>query len=147
VPLREVVDAACTRARAEADEAGVALVVRVTADAEVFARSANLAGLVLANLIANAIEASSRGGCVTLEARTADSGTAEFLVSDAGPGVPAGVREHLFRPVRSSKHGGGGVGLAISLRLAKHAGGDLQLVRSGPDGSVFRLVVPAAGAG
>ena len=39
-------------------------------------------------------------------------------------------------------YNGGGVGLAISLRLAKHAGGNLELVRSDAGGTEFRLSVP-----
>jgi signal transduction histidine kinase len=82
---------------------------------------------------------------VRLEARTVEVGV-EFLVTDSGPGLPLEVRQALFRPVRSTKRGGGGVGLAISYRLARHADGELALVRSDAQGSVFRLFVPAAGA-
>jgi signal transduction histidine kinase len=114
-------------------------------DGAIPARAANLAGLVLANLLANAIEAAPRHGRVRLEAKRVEGGV-EFLVTDSGPGLPPEVREALFRPVRSTKRGGGGVGLAISHRLARHAGGELALVSSDARGAVFRLFVPAAGA-
>jgi signal transduction histidine kinase len=67
----------------------------------------------------------------------------EFLVQDQGTGLAESVRQVLFRPLRSSKPGGGGIGLAISHQLARHAGGSLELARSDGTGSVFRLVVPA----
>lgn len=146
VPVDEIVEAARTRARPLAERAGVELHVITTEPLQVSARTANLAGLVLANLVANAIEAGSAGATVTIEARRSAEGV-EFRVRDSGPGLPEAVRSGLFRPVRSGKPGGGGVGLAISLRLAKHAGGDLQLVHSGQQGTEFRLIVPvAAGA-
>ena len=141
VPIREVLDAARHRVAAAAEQAGVNLQVNSTAEVAVTARTANLAGLVLANLATNAIEASRRGTTVTVEGR-AEAGAAVFVVRDQGPGLPLAVQAGLFRPVRSSKRGGGGVGLAISLRLAKHAGGNLELVRSGPAGAEFRLSVP-----
>ncbi len=145
VPVAEVIEAARRRAVPLADQAGVVLSTWAEPGVEISGRCANLAGLVLANLLANAIEALDRDGGVSLEARRGESG-AEFLVSDDGPGVPIAVKDANFRPVRSAKHGGGGMGLAISHRLAKHAGGDLQLVRSDQTGTTFRLVVPAVNA-
>jgi signal transduction histidine kinase len=142
VPVTEVVEAARTRVLPAADNAEIAVSVNADRDVVVVARVANLAGLVLANLVTNAIEASPRGAAVTIEARRAENGV-EFFVRDTGPGLPAAVQSELFRPVRSSKRGGGGVGLAISLRLAKHAGGTLELVRSDLNGTAFRLSVPA----
>lgn len=141
VPAGEVLEATRGRAAAAAEQAGVALQTEADAGAQVAARTANLAGLVLANLVANAIEAAPRGSAVTIEARAADE-RVEFVVRDAGPGLPEDVRRELFRPVRSTKTGGGGVGLAISHRLAKHAGGELELVRSDAGGTEFRLAVP-----
>jgi signal transduction histidine kinase len=144
VPIEELVEAARIRTGPAAESAGVALTTHAESGGRVVGRTANLAGLVLANLITNAIEASPAGGRVALEARRENDRVA-FLVSDHGPGLPDAVRGALFRPVRSTKRGGGGVGLAISYRLAKHAGGELELVRSNAQGTMFRLSVPAAG--
>jgi signal transduction histidine kinase len=108
---------------------------------EIPARTANLAGLVLANLVGNAIEASPPGASVTLTARELP-GAIEFLVRDCGPGISGDRRAQLFQPVRSSKIGGGGIGLAISRQIARHAGGELDLAQSDNHGSVFRLRVP-----
>jgi signal transduction histidine kinase len=141
VPITEVVDAARARVLPAAEQAGIALTAASEPDLVVSARVANLSGLVLANLVTNAIEASPHGAAVSIEARRAEAG-AEFFVRDTGPGLPSNVQSELFRPVRSAKRGGGGVGLAISLRLAKHAGGNLELVRSDSCGTEFRLSVP-----
>jgi signal transduction histidine kinase len=142
VPIGEVVDGACMRARALAQKAEVSLSGEAEPEVTVTARVANLAGLVLANLVSNAIEATPAGGRVTIAARRSEQGV-EFAVADTGPGLPHHVQSELFRPVRSGKRGGGGVGLAISLRLAKHAGGNLELVGSDRSGTAFRLSVPA----
>ena len=141
VPAKEVIEAALARARPLADQSSV----EISGDAEpalvVTARVANLAGLVLANLITNALEASPRGSTVHITARRGGEGL-EFSVRDGGPGLPPAVQSELVRPVRSTKRGGGGVGLAISLRLARHAGGNLELVRSDGSGTEFRMTVP-----
>ncbi len=141
VSAEEVATAAKTKTSNAASTAGVALELKGAGDIDLSARTANLAGLVLANLLTNAIEASPRGATVALEWRDV-GGTAEFLVRDAGTGVPEAQRAALFRPVASTKPGGGGIGLAISQQLARHAGGRLELVQTGSNGSVFRLAVP-----
>lgn len=141
VPIREIVEAARIRALPAAEKTGIDLRASADPEAQVDARTANLAGLVLANLIANAIEAAPRGSSVVVVGRSTEE-RVEFSIRDAGPGLPKEVQAALFRPVRSTKRGGGGVGLAISHRLAKHAAGDLQLVRSDANGTEFRLAVP-----
>ncbi len=143
VTLREAIASVQSRAEPIATAAGVKLTCVVTSDGELKARTASLAGLVLANLIGNAIEASPRDSGVDVAARKSEN-EIEFTVTDHGPGLPPSVRESLFRPVVSTKPGGGGMGLAISHRLARHAEGDLSLIRSDAAGTVFCLKVPAA---
>jgi signal transduction histidine kinase len=99
--------------------------------------------LVLANVGSNALEAAAPGGQVTLRA-VENHGSLIIEVEDDGPGLPEALRAQVFRPVRSTKPGGGGIGLAISHELARHAGGALELVSTGKGGTVFRLRVPTA---
>lgn len=145
VPVGEVLHAVAQRAAAAAERAGIAVRTNVSGDPQLSGRRANLVGLVLTNLVSNAIEAAPAGSAVFMESRPLD-GRVEFVVRDAGPGLPREVRQALFRPVRSTKVGGGGVGLAISHRLARHAGGELELICSDDSGTIFRLAVPALGA-
>jgi signal transduction histidine kinase len=134
---------AATRDRlaSEAEASGVRLVCASCPSVELASRAANLAGLVLRNLVMNAVEASPRGATVTLSAKV-DTGTAAFHVADEGGGLPESVHRELFRPQISRKPGGGGIGLALSHQLARHAGGTLELVRTSPRGTEFRLVLP-----
>jgi signal transduction histidine kinase len=142
VPVAETLQAVQFRATPAAHARGVRIVTEPAPAANLPARTANLAGLVLANLVMNAVEASPRGAEVRLKANS-ESGHIDFVVCDLGAGLPAIVRENLFRPVVSAKPNGGGMGLAISARLARHAGGELSLVRSDATGTVFRLALSA----
>ena len=64
-------------------------------------------------------------------------------VIDDGHGLPEAVRETLFRPfTRSTKPGGSGLGLAIAHDLMRANNGDMTLVSTGPNGTVFRLTFP-----
>lgn len=119
----------------------VSLRCELGAAAVVDGRQSQLVLLILGNLLRNAIEASPPEGRVTLAAEAATEGT-RWLVTDQGPGVPEHLRNTLFRPVRSTKPDGGGIGLAISAQIAAHLRARLEVVSTGPSGSVFQLFVP-----
>jgi signal transduction histidine kinase len=127
----------------EAERRGVRLELGGDAAVSLPARRANLATLVLRNLIQNALEAVPPGGRVTAAGGAGPGGAVEFVVADEGPGLPEPVRARLFQPCTSSKAGGSGLGLALSSRLAQQAGGRLELVQSDAGGTRFRLVLDA----
>lgn len=60
-------------------------------------------------------------------------------IEDNGPGLPDAVQERLFEPLGEGERCGMGLGLAIARALSQAAGGDLDLGRTGPDGTEFRL--------
>lgn len=93
---------------------------------------------ILANLIRNAAEAQEGEGEVSV--RPCERG---LEVCDTGPGLPKKAKESLFKPFASStRRDGSGLGLALSRDLARSMGGDLELVKTGPDGTCFRLALP-----
>ncbi|MCE0483703.1 MAG: ABC transporter substrate-binding protein [Methylacidiphilales bacterium] len=109
---------------------------------------------IVANLLANAIKFTVKGS-VTLTvdwepARTGGTkGRLIFVVEDTGIGIPAAALGRLFKPYQQAdasiarKFGGSGLGLSISLHLAKLLGGEIT-VESEPDrGSTFRLIIAA----
>jgi len=102
---------------------------------------AGLSGLVLFNLVRNALEATPVSGEVRLAGTDADHGWL-FTVSDTGPGLPEHVEKQLFQPVGSTKASGSGIGLALCQELTRHLGGRLWLERSDVSGTVFKLWVP-----
>lgn len=100
--------------------------------------------LLLRNLISNAAEAvyahSPAGGAVTVTARRDGSQHVRIVVSDTGPGVPAGVAERLFEPFVSGKPSGMGLGLAVSRAIAEAHGGTLEALAASH--GEFHLVLP-----
>lgn len=139
----EVVSGAVGRTAESARRAGVAVQVETVDAGELDGRGASLGGLVLVNLLENAVQASSRGAVVRITGAAAP-GAMAFDVTDQGPGLAPAVRDQLFRPVTSTKPGGGGIGLALSHELARLAGGALELVSTSPAGTTFRLTLPRA---
>lgn len=84
---------------------------------------------VMANLIANAIQAVPVGGQIGLSARE-DGDMTEIIVRDNGHGMNDEALRHLFEPFYSTKGDlGNGLGLYISYEIVERHGGSL-LVRS-----------------
>lgn len=139
----DIAEVVVAKVQREADVRGVRIAVTADAEASVPGRRANLATLVLRNLLQNALEATPDAGAVRLTGRVAGRAGVEFLVEDGGSGLPEAVRAKIFQPCASTKPGGSGLGLALSYQLAQQAGGRLELVRSDARGTSFRLVLEA----
>lgn len=138
VAIKELVTGVQQRVAALAARRQVGLVVQTATDGTLSSRTANLASLVLTNLLENALESTPAGGTVSLSvAREAERLC--FRVRDKGPGFPDHLRAHLFLPVKSTREGGSGIGLAISKQIADHLGARLELESSSPEGCVFLL--------
>ena len=75
-----------------------------------------------------------------------EDGRLRVEIADDGPGVPDRVLPRLFQPFGGAGPGGTGLGLAVARDLARGHGGELELLRTGPEGTAFRLTLPA-GAG
>ncbi len=96
---------------------------------------------ILLNLLKNAIEALSPGDLVTIATGRAER-EAFIEVHDDGPGLDAEAESTLFRPFSTTKGPAGtGLGLAVSLRLARTLGGDLVHVPT-QRGVRWRLSLP-----
>ena len=98
---------------------------------------------ILMNLTKNAVEAVSvQGPGGTVRVTGGRDGESIFIeVADTGPGLAKQAREHLFEAFSGSV-GGTGLGLAIADELARNHGGQLELLRSDPTGTVFRASFP-----
>ncbi len=65
-------------------------------------------------------------------------------IVDEGPGMtPDFVRDGLFRPFRTSKPGGSGIGAYQARELLREAGGDLVVITRPGAGTTMRLLLPA----
>ena len=94
----------------------------------------------LDNLIINALQATPRGGRVTLSASWQD-GRLLLAVADTGRGVPEALRDQLFEPFVTGRPDGTGLGLALVREVAQAHGGTARVVHR-PDGTTFELALP-----
>ena len=101
---------------------------------------------VLSNLVDNAVKYTRQGG-IELLFQSAGDDRICFHVTDTGGGVPRESAPHLFDEFyqvdnhERDQNKGFGLGLAICRSLARQLGGDVRLVRTGPDGSCFEFTI------
>jgi two-component system, NtrC family, sensor histidine kinase KinB len=106
-------------------------------------------GLVISNLLGNALKFTSPGGHVRITARRGegeDGGKVAFAVEDDGPGIPPESLPHVFErffQVPGRAEGGAGLGLAIAKEVVEAHGGKIWAESRVGAGSRFGFTVPA----
>jgi two-component system, OmpR family, sensor kinase len=130
-----------------AGERGIELVVAAPRDPLHVRVEQDLVERILAPLIENAMRYANQRVQIDIQG---NGESVSFTVQDDGPGVPAEQQEAIFQPghrtgarAATLSPAGAGLGLALSRRLARTAGGDVQAQDSAAGGR-FTVRLPAA---
>jgi signal transduction histidine kinase len=108
-------------------------------------------GQVFVNLLSNAAQAIAPGpaheNAIRVSCRAGEDGTAVAEVADTGAGIPPEVLRRIFEPFFTTKAAskGTGLGLAISHDIVQSMGGRIEVESTVGKGSLFRVILPAAG--
>jgi signal transduction histidine kinase len=147
VPLRPLADEAVAMHRPAAGSKGLDLDLELDPALPHSLRCDRTRVLqVLNNLLHNAVKFTERGR-VSLRMGPVARGVA-FTVTDTGCGIPAAFQQGLFEKFRQAdafvtrRHGGTGLGLALSRELAGLMGGTLTVRSTEGVGSAFTLTLP-----
>ena len=103
---------------------------------------------IIINLLGNAIKFTDRGSVRVLVSCDVSEQLLLISILDSGIGMDAQQQERLFQPFVQGdnsitrRHGGTGLGLALSRQLARGLGGDLQVDSSEGAGSLFTVHIP-----
>src|SRR5262249_38489133 len=111
---------------------------------------------ILKNLLSNAFKFTSAGG-VLMSIRPALIERGEpmvsFVVQDSGIGIAPDKQKLIFEAFQqadgtiSRRYGGTGLGLTISLEIARLLGGSIEVVSAPGERSTFTLTLPATRSG
>jgi signal transduction histidine kinase len=95
---------------------------------------------ILHELVENALEhADSASPCVRITVRPGPDGTAELVVADDGPGLPDWVQEILAAGTETQLEHSQGIGLWFVRWAVTQLGGELEVDRNDPTGSVVTV--------
>ncbi|MBL8860156.1 MAG: response regulator [Planctomycetes bacterium] len=107
---------------------------------------------VMQHLVGNGIKFTDKGTVKISASLTAgadsEAGRLRISVEDTGVGITSEQRSRLFEAFAQAdgsltrRHGGAGLGLALSRRLAQTMGGDLDVESQPGKGSRFTLTIP-----
>ena len=102
---------------------------------------------ILNSLFANALEAMPRGGVLSVEIETTQSGQVRMTLSDTGKGMSAQQQQQVFKPFFTTKQGGLGVGLALVKRIMERFQGSVVLTSREQEGTRVSLNFRVASGG
>jgi signal transduction histidine kinase len=103
---------------------------------------------VVEHLVRNAIQAMPRGGKLHVSVAAVGGDSLKLVVADTGRGIAPGVRDRIFDPFFSTKDGGkgAGLGLSISHSIVEAHHGRILVDSVEGRGATFTVVLPAAAA-
>lgn len=143
--LPQLLDDVCHLTRSAATLKHVTLTAAYPRSLEPFIGDAGALKQVFVNIITNAIEATDRGGSITIGAEVR-AGELHIRVSDTGCGIDAGEVHHLFDPFYTTKDRGTGLGLFVAYAIVRSHGGRIDVDSSLGRGSTFTIALPLAAA-
>jgi signal transduction histidine kinase len=133
---------------------GVRVNRRYDSQPSIFAISGELRQVFL-NLVANALDAAGRGGCVTVHVFSSrnwehpERRGARIMIGDSGPGIAADVRGKMFEPFFTTKGDRGtGLGLWVVKGIITKHQGAIRVstsTRPGRTGTCFSVFLPKEG--
>ncbi len=99
---------------------------------------------VFINILLNAVQAMDKGGKLTLEAYNNDTKEKVVVkISDTGVGIDEGTKDQVFFPYYTTKHGGTGIGLAISQKIISDHRGTIKIDSEIGKGTTVTVELPS----
>jgi len=136
--------------RPAADKIGVALQLGTRQDGAIAFADRRFVLQIILNLVSNAVKFTPKGGHVEISV-TADAKSGIFVaVRDTGIGIPADKLDRVMRPFEqvetsyARSHGGTGLGLPYSAKLAEMHAGSIRLESVLHQGTTATLWLPPA---
>jgi signal transduction histidine kinase len=145
--LRAAVETAVEQTMAAAKRRGVAIKLNLPVAPIRIRHDPQRIGQVVANLVANAVKFTQRGGSVAVDVVATPEG-ARIVVADTGVGIEATELPHIFERfyrgsrANEARGSGSGLGLAIVRSIVDMHGGTVEVESRVGDGSRFTVTLP-----
>ena len=144
--VEEVCQACVSLVQERANSRGLELILEISPDVTTCIADSRRLKQILFNLLSNALKFTETGS-VTLKVNKTEE-TIMFSVIDTGIGILKTDQENIFQPFLqldsslSRKYEGTGLGLALTLKLARIHGGDITVESELGRGSCFTVSLP-----
>ena len=142
-PLDGLVGEIVELARPQAAAARIRVEVRQQAESAEVRVDRDLLKQAMLNVAMNAIQAMPDGGELRFDS-SATAETAEIRISDTGSGIPAELRDKIFRLYFTTRKEGSGIGLAMTFRIVQLHDGTIDFTSEAGKGTTFAISLPLA---
>lgn len=126
----------------KSDPAYEQLEVSITGETPVLSSDPTLLTIVFQNLLINSAQAMHGRGAIEVTLRAAE-GWHRVDVADQGPGIPEEIRAVLFRPFKTTKARGTGLGMATAKRLVELHEGRISVDCPPGGGTIVTVELPS----
>jgi NtrC-family two-component system sensor histidine kinase KinB len=145
IPPAEIISQSVDPLRESLTEKSIQLDISAPATLPAVQADPGVIGLVLTNLLSNALKFTPSGGKISIAAEP-NGRFVIFSVADTGPGIPAQfsgrIFDKFFRIPQKDGPTGAGLGLSIAKEVIEAHGGSIELCKDHPQGSKFRFTLP-----
>lgn len=139
--LNAVVEKTLELLRPELENRGLDVHVKLAPQLPLAPIDATQIQQTLVNLLKNAMQATTKGGALTLQTGEGADGV-WVSVADTGGGIPEEQIARIFEPFYTTKKKGSGLGLMIVQRIVRAHGGKIDLESHVGRGTTFRIWLP-----
>ncbi len=139
--LSTIVESVIQLALPKAKEKNISLESYVDDEYRVHVDEIKLQSVIL-NLIYNAIDSIEKNGRIALKIGNKKKNMISLLIKDTGSGIPTEIIDKIFEEGFTTKIEGNGQGLAICKKLMQQQYGELNLVKTGAEGTEFEVLIP-----
>lgn len=126
----------------KADPAFHGLEVTIAGEAPALLLDPSLMTIVFQNLLINSAQAMHGKGAITVSVTAAD-GWLRVAIADHGPGIHPEIRAALFRPFKTTKARGTGLGMATAKRLVELHEGRIHVTCPPGGGTIVTVELPS----
>lgn len=140
--IREVIERVAAISSETASKSKVKITVKCQVE-HVDGVSADALNIIIANLLANALDAMPEGGLCRIEVFL-ENRELKLVISDSGPGLEKYHLDQIFEPFFSTKSKGTGLGLYIVYNEVQKYGGSITAKSEPGQGTSFTIVIPLA---
>ncbi|HEX8235389.1 MAG TPA: ATP-binding protein [Abditibacteriaceae bacterium] len=144
--INEIVEHALLLANADIKASGVEVKRELAHDVPLLLVDRRRLLQALLNTMRNGAQAMPEGGvlCVATRVHRVEDNVCwlEIEVKDSGLGIPTRALKQVFDPFFSTKIRGSGLGLAVTLRIIRDHGGDIDVYSEEGQGTSFIMCLP-----
>jgi signal transduction histidine kinase len=126
-PVQEELDTIVTLVSNEARERQVNLVLQPQPVPVIIKADREKLRQAFLNIVINAMQATPKGGSVTISTTVSEKGFCDISFRDTGAGIEPDKLEKIFEPFYTTKQEGTGLGLAISKKIIESHNGKLMV--------------------